>query len=93
MAGASSRYAGLFINKHTPDQVTTYEVARELLGRQMGEAFAAADATTDPEQKARWQAQAAAVVRRRKALRVGTPEAEQIVADAKAARAAGLARG
>jgi len=82
----------VFPEQHTPEQVTTYEVAREFLGRQLGQALAAAAASGDPAQKARYEAEASAAVARRKALRVGTPEAEQIVADAKAARQAALAR-
>lgn len=83
----------VFTEQHTPDQVTTYEVAREILGRQLGQALAAADASDDPQQKAQHEAEADAAVARRKTLRVGSAEAEQIVAEAKAVRTAALARG
>lgn len=84
--------ADVFAEQHTPEEVTTYEVARELIGRQLGQALANEDAATDPLERARWSAAATAAVQRRQGLRVGSAEAAQIVADAKAARAA-LAQG
>ncbi len=83
----------MFSEQHTPDQVTTYEVAREILGRRLGQALAAKRAATDPLERERHAAAVTAVVQRRQALRVGSPEADRIVADAKAARTAALARG
>jgi len=82
----------MFPEQHTPEQVTTYEVAREILNRQMGQARAAAATSEDPAEKARYKAEASAAVARRKALRVGTPEVEQIVAEAKAVRRTALDR-
>ena len=77
----------MFSEQHTPEQVTTYEVARELLGRQLGEALAAKRAAVDPDELRACEEAVTDVVQRRKALRVGSPEADRIVADANAARA------
>jgi hypothetical protein len=81
----------MFDEQHTPEQVTEYEVAREILGRQLGQALAAERAANDPDQLQRAELAVTAAVQRRKALRVGSPEAAKIVADAKAARANAIA--
>lgn len=78
----------MFTEQHTPEQVTTYEVARELLGRQVGQALEAKRAAVGPEQLKACEQAVTDAVQQRKALRVGSPEADRIVAEAKAARAA-----
>lgn len=82
----------MFEDKQTPQEVTEYEVAREILGRRLGQALAAADATDDPAERERWEAVADEVVRQRKALRVGSEGAASIVAEAKAERTASQQR-
>jgi len=46
----------VFEDKHTPEEVTEYEVAREILGRRLGQALAAADASDDPVERERCEA-------------------------------------
>ena len=82
----------MFEDKHTPEEVTEYEVAREILGRRLGQALAAADASDDPDERERYEAVADDVVRQRKALRVGSKAAAAIVAEAKAAQASSGSR-
>jgi len=82
----------MFDEQHTPEQVTEFEVACEILGRYLGKALAAARAATDPADRERYTAEVGGLERRRQTLRVGSPEAARIVAEAKAARAADITR-
>jgi hypothetical protein len=82
----------VFNEQHTPEQVTEYEVAREILGRHLGQTLAAQRAATDPDEIQRFELAVTAAASRRRALRVGSPQAAQIVAAAKAARNGAIAR-
>jgi hypothetical protein len=82
----------MFDEQHTPEQVTEYEVAREILGRYLGKALAAERAATDPADRDRYDTEVSDLEQRRQTLRVGSPEAARIVAEAKAAHAADIAR-
>ncbi len=81
-------YHGGVFEQHTQAEVIQYEVARELLGRRLGEALVNADAAATPAERARWERVADEAVVQRKALRVGSADAARLVNEAKAARAA-----
>ena len=78
----------MFSEQYAPDQVTTYEVARDLLGRALGQALAEARATEDPTARQEHRARVRELELRRQTMRVGSVEADQIVQDATASLAA-----
>ncbi len=78
----------MFDRQFSPQEITTYEVAREVIGRRIGELLEAQDATTDPRERARLDNACLELTRQRAALKVGSDDARRIVDEAKARHAA-----
>ena len=79
---------GVFDTQHTADDLTQYEVARELLGRQLGLLLEQSRQSDDAAVVQRLRDEAREIEQRRQELRVGSAEAAEIVATAKAQRRA-----
>ncbi len=78
----------MFDRQFSPEEITTYEVAREVIGRQIGQLVRERDAATDPAERERLDAAWLQLWRKRETLRVGSDETRQVVEDAKARHAA-----